>query len=260
MRERWRGQIEFFRKWTDQPEDAMRKLNRRGCCWSAWSRGGAVAAAELAAAGVGAIHLLDDDLVTEDDVQSTRVWQAQHVGLARREALQQVLTSSAPWCQSTAERLALDENRQLSLLDGRWDLVIAALPSDDLLGLRAVAAWTHGSGLPSLYGHLAGLEAVVGPAVVPGKTACWNCTGCASWPTQISPRRHTRCRPPLQARPQARLRTYLAPMAPLLGHLLAAEALKLISGYTPSLARPPPDPKFGRPRGRLPHGDPAALV
>ena len=219
-----------------------------------------MAAAAPAAAGVGAIHLLDDDLVTEDDVQSTRVWQAQHVGLARREALQQVLTSSAPWCQSTAERLALDENRQLSLLDGRWDLVIAALPSDDLLGLRAVAAWTHGSGLPSLYGHLAGLEAVVGPAVVPGKTACWNCTGCASWPTQISPRRHTRCR----------LRCRRAPRhgcGPTCSHGAIAWPFAGCRGaqahqrvHTVTLARPPPDPKFGRPRGRLPHGDPAALV
>jgi bacteriocin biosynthesis cyclodehydratase domain-containing protein len=238
MSERWRGQIEFFRKWTAQPEDAMRKIQAARLLLIGLEPWGAVAAAELAAAGVGAIHLLDDDLVTEDDVQSTRVWQAQHVGLARHEALRQVLASSAPWCQSTAERLALDENRQLTLRDVRWDLVIAALPGDDLLLLRAVAAWTHSSGLPSLYGHLAGLEAVVGPAVVPGKTACWNCTRLRLLANSDIPEAaHALQASLLQTRPQARLRTYLAPMTPLPGHVLAAEALKLLSGYTPSRLR-----------------------
>ena len=60
QRERWRGQIEFFRKWTDQPEDAMRKIQSARLLLVGLDK--RRAAAELAAAAVGAIHLLDDDL------------------------------------------------------------------------------------------------------------------------------------------------------------------------------------------------------
>jgi ribosomal protein S12 methylthiotransferase accessory factor len=236
--ERWRGQIEFFRKWTDQPEEAMHKIQSARLLLVGMEPWGVGAAAELASAGVGAMHLLDDALVTADDVQSTRVWQTQHVGLARREGLRQLLGASAPWCQITAEPLVLDENRQLTLTDVHWDLIIAAVPGDDLSVLRAVAAWSHRAGLPSLHGHLAGLEAVLGPAVVPGKTACWNCTRLRLLANSDIPEAaHALQASLLQARPQARLRTYLAPMPPLLGQLLAAEALKLISGYTPSQLR-----------------------
>ena len=182
------------------------------------------------------------------------------VGLARREALQQVLTSSAPWCQSTAERLALDENRQLSLLDGRWDLVIAALPSDDLLGLRAVAAWTHGSGLPSLYGHLAGLEAVVGPAVVPGKTACWNCTRLRLLANSDIPEAAHALQASVAGAPPGTAADLPGSHGAIAWPFAGCRRSSSSAGTPRHACEAASDPKFGRPRGRLPHGDPAALV
>lgn len=233
--ERWRGQEEFFRKWTDRPDEAVRRLRNARILIAGLEPWGAVAAGELAAAGAGALHLLDDGEVGKDDLLSVRSWSDRHLGRPRREALMEVSTEASPWCRVTSGPLELSDSGQLRVDGADWDLIVGALTADEMRLLYSVARFAHQAGITSLTGQLDGLDAMVGPVVVPGQTACWNC-----WRLrQLANAEHPETAHALQTsllsqRPTRRTHTYLAPMAATLGHLLALEALKLVACYTPS--------------------------
>lgn len=233
--ERWRGQEEFFRKWMSQPEEAVQRLRAARVLVLGLEPWGVVAATELAAAGVGAIHLLDDEQIAPDDLLAVRLWNRSHQGKPRALQLREILAEESPWCVVTVGAPERADDGLLALDETRWDLVLGTLGEDELQMLLALARYAHRDGVPSLFGHLSGLDAVIGPSVVPGQTACWNC--CRLRLLANAP--HAEQAHALQAsllaeRPAPRRHTYLAPMAATLGHLLALEAIKSLSRYTPS--------------------------
>src|SRR5262249_17785206 len=128
---------------------------------------GAVAAVDLAAAGLGAIHLLDDEIVTGDDLLYVRVLAEADRGRPRSEALASVLARTSPACAVTWGPLSASPDRALDLDDTRWDMILACVPGDDLLVLQSVARFAHDAVAISLGAHLEGLDAVIGPAVIP---------------------------------------------------------------------------------------------
>lgn len=197
---------------------------------------GAAAAVALAAAGVGALHLLDDGTVDAADLLSVRGWSARHVGLARSEATAEIIAEASPRCRVTAGPIDAAGGLDRAI-PGDWDLILGAVPGDELRVLHDLATLAHRRGVPSFYGHLEGLSAVIGPAVIPGRTACWNCCrlrqlACVD-PDQIEAE-HALHASLLAERPGPRARTYLGPMAAVLGQTLALEAVKLLSGRAPS--------------------------
>jgi ribosomal protein S12 methylthiotransferase accessory factor len=197
---------------------------------------GAVAAGQLAAAGVSALHLLDDGAVDAADLLFVRGWSGRHVGLARSEAMAAVIAEASPWCRVTAGPIDADGGLDQTVT-GDWDLILGAVPGDELRVLHDLARFAHRRGIPTFYGHLDGLSAVIGPAVIPGRTACWNCCRlrqlACSAPDQLEAD-HALHASLLAERPRSRVRTYLGPMAAVLGQTLALEALKLLSGGVPS--------------------------
>jgi len=245
--ERWRGQEEFFRRWPDPPGGApawnhMERLRAARILVAGLEPWGVVAATELAASGVGALHLLDGGVVTPDDLLSVRLWDRSHLGRPRADALRDVLARQAPWCAATSGPLELDPAGLLRTSgdetpadEQKLSLLLAATGGDDLRVLHAAARRAHSLGLPSLYGALEGLEARIGPAVVPGRTACWNCCRLRLLANADPPESaHELQAALLAASPLPRLRTYLAPTAALLGHTLALEAIALVTEYTRS--------------------------
>ncbi|WP_155799102.1 TOMM precursor leader peptide-binding protein, partial [Sorangium cellulosum] len=119
---------------------------------------------------------------------------------------------------------ALDAGDLLSP-EGRPHLVVAAARGDDAVLLARVARFGHRAQVASLFAHLAGTTAVLGPLVIPGKTACRVCAAAEALD------------PPLAARAPAVERgspPHAGAMAQMLGHLAAMEALKVLSEYTPS--------------------------
>ena len=232
---RWRGQEEFFRKWTDDPARAMQRLQRARVLVVGLEPWGVVAAAEMAASGVGALHLLDTDVVGDADLLSVRAWDSRHLGRPRADALRETLAAQAPWCAVTFGPRTLDADGSLPAPPGDWDLLLVALAGDDLRSLRATARFGHAAGVTSLYGHIEGLDAVLGPGVVPGETACWDCCRLRLLAHADPPEAaHDLQDALLAASPPARERTYLAPMAATLGHLMALEAVKMVADYTRS--------------------------
>jgi ribosomal protein S12 methylthiotransferase accessory factor len=195
---------------------------------------GAAAAADLAAAGIGVLHLLDDQPVTVDDLASMRCLTRASLGRGRASAVCASLSRANPACAITAGRITLGEDCSLALDDARWDLILACLPGDDLQTLQAVARLAERIGAPSLSAHLDGLDAVMGPAVLPGKTACWECCRLRRLATAADPDvEHALQATLLSGRGSARAHTYLPAMPGLLGHALAAAALELLSTTGP---------------------------
>jgi ribosomal protein S12 methylthiotransferase accessory factor len=228
------AQERFFQTWGLPPGEGSARLRRARVLVAGLDPWGATAAVELAAAGVGALHLLDDRAVREDDLLGVRSWGPQHLGAPRREALREVLVTAAPHCAVTTGPLSPVDQGDVAVEGGPWDLLITGLTADDLFLLQRLSRFAHQAGLRSLHGHIDGLEAWIGPAVVPGETACWNCfrlrkLGNADFPSSA----HEIDRSLRTAPAAPRERTFLAPMAPLAGHLLAMEALQLLAGFTP---------------------------
>ena len=241
--ERWHGQEEFFRQWRNAPGPVpmMDRLRASRVLIVGLEPWGVVAASELAASGVGALHLLGAGAVTPDDLLSVRQWSPAHLGRPRAEALRDVLAAQAPWCSVTTGPLELDDAGLLQMPpaadeSGReWTLLLGTTAVDDLRVLMAAARRAHALDLRSLYGALDGLESQTGPAVVPDESACWNCCrlrllGNAAQPETA----HQLQAALLAASPSPRARTYLAPTAALLGQGLALEAITLLTGYAHS--------------------------
>lgn len=206
----WAGQEAFLREWTGRQEEAMDRIRRGRVLLAGLEPWGVTAARDLAAAGLGRIALLDD----------------RH----RADAVCEAMARDQPWCRCTSGALYDDPGR-----DDGWDVVAVALPADELRVTKRLATFAQRANLLFVSAHLDGMEAVLGPVVLPGRTACWNCARLrqlAAGPGGEDERALQEAL--LRERPQRRERTLLAPMADVLGHLLALEILKLVSRYTES--------------------------
>ncbi|WP_437980687.1 TOMM precursor leader peptide-binding protein [Sorangium sp. So ce117] len=208
------------------PTEAHEKLARSRVLVIGLEPWGAVAAIELASLGVGALHVLDDREVTADDLGP---FAEADLGKDRARSLSLALARIAPGCAVTPGTLLAAADRPIVQEDTGWDLILACVSGDDLLVLQGVARFAHAASVLSLSAHLEGLDAVIGPAVVPGETACWNCCRLRRLATSAQPEAdHALQASLLAVRPGRRARTYLAPMPVFLGHAVALAALDLL--------------------------------
>ncbi|KYF70543.1 TOMM precursor leader peptide-binding protein [Sorangium cellulosum] len=208
------------------PDEARERLARSRVLVVGLEPWGAVAALELAASGVGALQVLDDRTVTADDLGP---FAEADLGRERAPALALALSRLAPRCAVSSGALVARAERPLVQEDTGWDLILACVSSDDLLVLQSVARLAHGASIPSLSAHLDGLDAVIGPAVVPGETACWECCRLRQLATSDNAEADLALQASLLAeRPGPRARTYLAPVPAFLGHAVALAAIDLL--------------------------------
>ncbi len=204
---RWRGPEAFLRPWVASPSEATTRLEAARVLVVGLEPWGAAAAIELAAAGVGALHLIDGG----PSGGRTAAW---------REALAVRIGQEAPWCRVEASPLGALDGKAL-LEGGEWGLLVAAIDAGDAGLLERVARFAHRAGIVSLWSHLAGTTAVLGPLVTPGVTACRICATLEG------------LNPPLPAGSGLDVASSGAANQ-LLGHLAAMEALREITEYTTS--------------------------
>lgn len=216
----------FFHKWGAGDGAALEKLSAARVAVIGLEPWGAVAAIELAAAGVKQLHLFDDGIVSADDILGVRVFGPADRGRLRREAVRDAI-----------ERVAEDVSVNASSmeLDGEFDLILTGLDRDDLYLLRRVSEFAHQRRIRTLHGHIDGFEGWVGPAVIPGDTACWNCFRLRRLGAADHVQSAHEIDASLSAGPgEPRARAYLAPMAGLVGQAMAMEAIKLLTRYLES--------------------------
>ena len=166
-----------------------------------------------------------------------RAWSRDPAEAARRLGQARVLVvGRAQWCRVAAVELraagvgVVRRAGQAAVLGAEgapsWSLMVATAAPENREEEERLAGYAHRAGLVSLWAHLGRTKAVLGPVVTPGQTACRLCATVDA----LNPPAATEgarggngatdpCR-------EARER--------LLGHHVAMEALKLISGYTPS--------------------------
>ena len=138
-------------------------------------RVGAALAALLSAAGIGAVELLDGGRVEPWDV-APGGFPAEHIGERRDAAGRGTVRRAAPGPRATAGQRAGP-----AASAGATGAAVAVIaPRDGLLayapdvdGARRLVA----AGVPHLYTGVLEGTGVVGPLVLPGRTACGECLG-----------------------------------------------------------------------------------
>ncbi len=230
----WRAQERFLAAWSGQGNDQMEVLRRARVVVVGLEPWGVVLASELAASAVGHLHLFDDGLVGEDDLLGSRVFSSGDCGRPRVEALADVLSHRA-----ASTELVTGPFEELNLPGDECSLVIGALAPDELKAWLTLARICHEAGARSLSGYLQGREAIVGPLVIPGQTACWNCFRLRQAANVSQPEDERNFQEAVLQNPAPlRPRAYLASMPPLVGQLVALEAVKfLVAGASPLVGR-----------------------
>jgi len=230
-----KAQERFFRAWSDNPEKLTQRIRESRVLIVGLEPNGIVAASQLAASGIGALHIADDGQIAAADLPSASTRHSDVVDYSRRQALAELLATTSPWCRVTTSSRSDAEALFSQSPKARWDLLIGTTLPEDLAGQLKWARIAHDANLASLFGSFNGLESFIGPLVIPGKTACWNCSRLRmlanaehSWAA------HTLEQAFLARNGNTSVRATLVPMASLSGHLLSLEALKVLSGYAKS--------------------------
>lgn len=180
---RFRGQEEFLRRCGAKTALASLRVALAG-----GEAHGVYAAMSLAAAGLGAIDLIDGDSM-----------------------LAASIIDASPWCRAEVRGLGALSRDPPALL-------IAAIDPADITEMEWLSRAAHDAGVRSLWAHRVGAKSMLGPLVVPGRTAC---RVCATMGGEGST-------PVISGAPGEA-------DSDVLGAMLALETIKAITEYTPSL-------------------------
>jgi ribosomal protein S12 methylthiotransferase accessory factor len=233
--DRWSGQTSFLEMFAPGGGAASAlRLRAARVLLVGLEPWGINAAIELATAGVGQLDIADDGRVTAYDLPLVRGLREEDVGQPRATALQRVLARDAPWTACSFAPIEVDAQRALVMSRSDYDLIIVAAADDEYLVNYAVASFAQRHALRSMSATINGVEALVGPIVIPG-TPCWNCTRLRLLANSaFLETDHELQEALLQKRPSPRARALLAPMPSLVGSAIVVDAIALISGYSPA--------------------------
>lgn len=129
--------------------------------------------------------------------------------------------------EGTAHVRAVADSRAAAEHD--WDVLVAALAHDDLGELARVARHAHQRRRPSVTAYVAGSQLVLGPVVLPGRTACWNCARLRQLAHASKPPVAHAMQTLLLTKRRNRRPAPLSVLDRLLGHLLSFETPRILA-------------------------------
>jgi ribosomal protein S12 methylthiotransferase accessory factor len=228
---RLRGQDEFFRKFgVNQSRECLRVARVMVAGLEPWS---VQAALDLSRSGLGSIVLCDSGKIAAEDPFFLDIWPLDSAGNDRSLTLRDLLSARFP--KLAVEAGSFSPEKGLDDPAVPIDLVIDGFPPEALFEHRRLAEWCQRHSIKSLHGHVDGLHAVIGPVVIPGATACWECLRVRRHPIGADPKAEESVLQALLAGPAIeRMRMLPAAMAAAAGSLIALEALKLLTAYAPA--------------------------
>lgn len=203
-------------------EDGQRRLRESHALLVGLGALGCVAADHLARAGVGALTLVDRDVVETTNLQRQSLYTQRDAdeGLPKAEAARRRLLEIDPSLRVRALAIDCSPRPARSLLEPRPTVILDGTDNYEtryLLNDLAVASRT-----PLVYAGVVATRAMQ-MTVLPGETPCLRCV----FPEP----------PPPAERQTCDTAGVLGPAAGLAGSLMAAEAIKLLLGR-PDLVRP----------------------
>lgn len=175
----------------------------------------------LAAAGVGAIGIVDDDAVSLSNLQRQILYADEDVGAAKTERAAEALKRLNPETKFVAYQTRLDDVNAADLMTG-YDLIVEGV--DSFAARYAVNRTAIALRIPVIsaaIGRFDGQVAVFKPWAAPG-LPCYRC---------LAPQE-----PPRDSAINCAEEGVAGPVAGVIGSLAALEALKEICGFGESLA------------------------
>ncbi len=137
---------------------------------------GARACMQLAQAGIGKIRLIDDNLISSEDIYSIPYYRTDNIGSRRSEVMARVVKDFVPTTSITAfncDGKITDEKLTEAVENCQWVAVAVDIP--DLLlynrinniALQKKFTWTMAA--------LDGVDGVIGPTFIPYESCCYVC-------------------------------------------------------------------------------------
>lgn len=132
---------------------------------------GSPVATYLAAAGVGRLRIVDQDVVDTSNLNRQILHWEKDIGRKKVESAREKLVQLNPWIEVEAVAETIDEHNVMGLVKD-CDVVVDALdnyPTRYLLNRAAISCK-----IPFIHGGISGLNGMV-TTLVPGKTPCLRC-------------------------------------------------------------------------------------
>ena len=173
---------------------------------------GAPSALYLAAAGIGTIGIVDDDVVDESNLQRQVIHNTERVGIAKTTSAKLAIEALNPDVEVIEHNLRLDASNILELIEG-YDVIVDGadnFPTRYLLNDAAVRL-----GKPVISASILGFDGQIS-TFVPHEGPCYRCL----YPVP----------PPPELAPSCGANGVLGVMAGVMGLLQANEVIKLIAG------------------------------
>ncbi|MGA7411551.1 MAG: ThiF family adenylyltransferase, partial [Bryobacteraceae bacterium] len=135
----------------------------------------------LAACGVGELHLVDGDTVEMSNLNRQLFYTPEDVGRPKVEVTRERLAQFNPNLRIRTTKAYLNGVADIAKVIHRSDFVVRSLDSP-----RDIMTWLNeaclAAGIPSLGGGFFAQGAIVGPTVIPGETACLACSAASALP------------------------------------------------------------------------------
>lgn len=173
---------------------------------------GSPTALYLAAAGIGTIGIVDDDVVDESNLQRQVIHTTDRVGVAKTESAKNAIADLNPDVEVVEHRTRLDASNILEIIGG-YDIVVDGadnFPTRYLLNDASVRL-----GIPVVSASILAFDGQIS-TFVPEEGPCYRCL----YPTP----------PPLELAPSCGAAGVLGVMAGVMGLLQANEVIKLVVG------------------------------
>jgi molybdopterin-synthase adenylyltransferase len=188
---------------------------------------GSAIASSLVAAGVGAVHCVDFDVVEAGNLTRQLLYTEDDIGKPKTPVAVERLARMNPYCTVTGEQSRADSTDSVARLMEGHDLLMLCADQP----LHTIREWTNKAalrtGTPWMIAQYAGPMAVVG-LFVPGHTGCPACL--PSVGDRLRERHGTEPEDLFSFTGHA----VIAPAANLTGHLAALDAIYHLTGIPPT--------------------------
>jgi ribosomal protein S12 methylthiotransferase accessory factor len=168
-------QVAFFHEITGQAKLLQETLTSAQVTIFGLGGAGAMAAASLAAAGVGRLRCFDPTPVRETDLYLSPLFKVGDVGTSRAAVVASAIRERAPQVKVAAYCAPLHEDQEIQSLIQGSDLVLSCLSSSQsnlILQLNRICLKTGICWIPCT---LSGTEIILGPTVRPFDGPCYVC-------------------------------------------------------------------------------------